>query len=92
MFAANLAGEALKQLAATTAGAQGAAGDTNFDQSLEQFAAMVVCTKFYYVNLSAKLRPFNIINYSNFNNPFNFTHLPHSTFIPFNFDFYLYIS
>jgi hypothetical protein len=45
VFAANLAGEALKQLAASTAGAQGAAGDTSFDQALEQFSAMVVCSK-----------------------------------------------
>jgi len=41
IFAANVAGEALKQLATSTAGAAGAAGDNNFDQAVDQFQALV---------------------------------------------------
>jgi hypothetical protein len=57
IFAANVAGEALKNLAASTAGAAGAAGDNNFDQALEQFSAMVVCkTVIYYILQKEKFK------------------------------------
>ncbi len=51
VFAANVAGDALKLLAASTAGAAGAAGDNQFDQALEQFQAMVVCVCSIYFAL-----------------------------------------
>jgi hypothetical protein len=49
--AANLAGEAVKALAASASGATSAVGEAEFDTALESVQAMVVCIRYYTVEL-----------------------------------------